>query len=229
MIDAEDFVEDASGELGAWLGSSSTELVLRNSIEDGTVEFVVFLVEGSTEAFCWVDDDVTVTDKSEGWIKVDGREALVGTADAFVPVGLTLSPLTPGKRLENELEDFAVNDSTSSDAAPDPLPKAGAEPTCLVVAITDAPPSAEDEDVVESVGFSVFDDGRSINRGCVGAMVAVLDIIDAAPGPLPIARTEPTCPEGAMRDTEATCARGTEVASIGSFDSVDNRPSVVDS
>ena len=102
----------------------------------------------------------------------------------------------------------------STDAAPGPLPIAGTEPTCLVGAAAEGPPSVEEDIAAVGDGFDVVEEGRAADgEGLVTDVVRALDSIEAAPGPLPTAGTEPTCFDGRIVETEAACARGREFGS----------------
>lgn len=102
----------------------------------------------------------------------------------------------------------------STDAAPGPLPTAGTEPTCLVGAAMEDPPSVGEDIAAVGDGFDVVEEGRAADgEGLVTDVVIALDSMDAAPGPLPTAGTEPTCFDGRIVETEAACARGREFGS----------------
>lgn len=160
---------------------------LENEV-DVVEKFDVFVVRGLSEALPAVEDDDAVA--SDGFDVVDeGR-----TTDS------------------KDFVDEVVVALDSMDAAPGPLPAAGTEPTCLVVAAMEGPPSVEDKAAV-SDGLDIVDEGRAAD----GAVVA-LDSMDAAPGPLPTAGTEPTCFEGRTLETAAACGSGRELASAEGVD-----------
>ena len=125
------------------------------------------------------------------------------------------APVLRVKSLENEVDvadEFGVFEKRglcfvegvgvardSKDAAPGPLPTAGTEPTCLVVAAIDA-----------------VDEGKAGDGEGLSSDVTVASgSTDAAPGPLPTAGTEPTCFEGSGARVEAAAAKLSLVESGG--------------
>lgn len=98
--------------------------------------------------------------------------------------------------LVTELATILVNVSSPTDAAPGPLPMAGTDPTCFVATadvcasptLTKAAVSAGNEPA------EAVDDGwEATEVSFAKDMVPALVTMEAAPGPLPIAATEPTC------------------------------------
>lgn len=160
---------------------------LENEV-DRVGEFVVFTVGGLCGALPAVEDDAVAKDgfdvTDEGRA-TDGKDVMEGIMGAL----------------------------DSMDAAPGPLPTAGTEPTCLVVAAMEGSLSVGEGKAAVSDGFEAVDEGRATDgKGCLIDVVVALDSIDAAPAPLPTAGTEPTCFDGRMLVTEAACARGREFA-----------------
>lgn len=166
---------------------------LENEV-DRVGEFVVFIVRGLCEALPAVEDDAVTKDSSE--VTDEGRA-------------------TDGKDVA---EGFVVA-VDSMDAAPAPLPAAGTEPTCLVVAAMEGPLSVGEDKACVSDGFEAVDEGRATDgEGCLNDVVVALDSMEAAPAPLPTAGTEPTCFDGRMLETEAACARGRDFVSTEGVD-----------
>lgn len=94
----------------------------------------------------------------------------------------------------------------SKDAAPGPLPTAGTEPTCLVVAAMEGPPPVDK--AAASDDFDAVDEGKAGDGEGLSSDVTVASgSTDAAPGPLPTAATEPTCFEGSGARVEAAAAK----------------------
>ena len=180
-------VSDADGGVVSLPTTGPNVKSLENDV-DVVDEFVVFVVRGLCEALPDVDED-SFADDGIG-VADEGR-----ATDGRVSIDFSVE------------RDVVALDST--DAAPGPLPTAGTEPTCLVGVAMEGPPSVGEDIAAVGDGFDVVEEGRAADgEGLVTDVVRALDSMEAAPGPLPTAGTEPTCFEGRIVETEAACARG---------------------
>ncbi|MCJ1464886.1 hypothetical protein MMC07_003501 [Pseudocyphellaria aurata] len=126
----------------------------------------------------WLGDVIDATLDEPATIPedcVDGDDDLDGVTDATGWIVSLPTPVSNGKSLENDVD---VADEFVA---------------FVVRGLCEGFP-AEDEDTVADNGFDVADEGRTTGiSDFVEGFVIALDSMDAAPGPLPTAGTEPTC------------------------------------
>lgn len=126
----------------------------------------------------WLGDETDATLKEPAKIPedcADGNDDLEGVTGATGWIVSLPTPVPNGKSLENDVD---VADAFAA---------------FVVRGLCEAFP-AEDEDLVAEDGFEVADEDRTSGiKDFVEEFVIALDSMDAAPGPLPTAGTEPTC------------------------------------
>lgn len=212
-------VSDADGGVVSLPTTGPKVKSLENEV-DVVDEFVVFVVRGLCEALPVVGKDDVAGDGIG--VSDEGRATGVGSVVRGICEALPdvdedsfgIGVADEGRATDGRVSiDFSVERVVvaldSTDAAPGPLPTAGTEPTCLVGAAMEGPPSVGDDIAAVGDGFDAVEEGRAADgEGLVTDVVRALDSMEAAPGPLPTAGTEPTCFEGRMVETEAACASG---------------------